>query len=220
MHRLLALSALAMAWTLAHASVTAADNSFIQTNLVSDSTGLAAHLDGNLVNPWGIVIDSRGNVRVADNGSGLSTVYDRRGMSLTPTITIPPAGSGNPTGMAANNTGSFVFTSNGKTGKSRYLFASEDGTISAWSPDVDPLNAVTVATTPGAIYKGIAIASTGSGPSLYATNFHAGTIDVFDGHFAPVSLPAGSFTDPNLPAGYGPFNVANLQGRLFVTFAA
>jgi len=174
--------------------------------------------DSNLVNPWGIVFDGRGNVRVADNGSGHSTVYARNGAPLSPTFGIP--GEGNPTGLAINQTSSFVFSENGKTGRARFLFASEDGTISAWSPDVNPDSAVTAWTTPDAVYKGIAIATTTSGTWLYAANFHAGAIDVFDGHFQPVSLPAGAFTDADIPAGYGPFNIVNLHGRLYVSYAA
>jgi uncharacterized protein (TIGR03118 family) len=219
MNRMLSVAALASAMALIHPPLVSAENSFRETDLVSDKPGRAAQLDVNLVNPWGIVLDSRGQVRVADNGSGLSTVYARDGTALTPTITVPPAGSGNPSGMAINSTSSFFVSNNGKTGRSRFLFVSEDGTISAWSPDVHPDSAITVVTTPDAVYKGLAIASTEAGSRLYAANFRAGTIDVFDGHFAPVSLPAGAFVDPNLPAGYAPFNIANLRGRLYVTYA-
>jgi uncharacterized protein (TIGR03118 family) len=70
----------------------------------------------------------------------------------------------------------------------------------------------------GAIYKGLAIASTASGDRLYATNFHANRVEVFDGQFHPV-ISAGAFTDPTLPAGYAPFGIQNLGGTIYVTYA-
>jgi len=99
-----------------------------------------------------------------------------------------------------------------------FIFVSEIGTISAWNNTVNLNNAIQVASTANAIYKGVALAFPRSGPRLYAANFHAGTVDVFDHEFHPLTL-SGKFVDPDLPAGYGPFNIANIGGRLFVTFA-
>jgi len=81
----------------------------------------------------------------------------------------------------------------------------------------------------GAVYKGLAIA-TGTAPIiasdanstalLYASNFRAGTVDVFDTQFSKVTaLPSGAFTDPDLPDGYAPFNVQVLSGKVYVSFA-
>jgi uncharacterized protein (TIGR03118 family) len=218
MHRFAAVPALAAAVALSYAPHASADLRFRETDLVSDSTGLAANLDTKLVNPWGILLGPNGQIRVADNGSGFSTVYSPTGNSLSPTITIPPPDGANPTGIVANRTSGFVVTSNGKSAPARYLFDSEDGSISGWSPDVDPSNAIAILSTPGAVYKGIAIDGTLSGHFLYAANFNSGAIDVFDSHFTPVNNP-GAFTDPDLPSGYGPFNIVNVNGWLYVSYA-
>jgi uncharacterized protein (TIGR03118 family) len=111
-----------------------------------------------------------------------------------------------------NPTGGFKV--NGAPAK--FIFDSEAGTVTAWNAGTQ---AVTEATTPGAIYKGLAIANKGGSTFLFAANFHAGTIDVFNDAFAPVTLPAGAFTDPNLPQGFAPFNVQEVGGRLVVAYA-
>src|SRR5205085_5246151 len=102
-----------------------------------------------------------------------------------------------------------------------FIFATEGGTISGWANAVDATKAqmAVVNSGSGAVYKGIAILATGANPQLYAANFHSGTIDVFDATFKPVTLPAGSFADPAVPAGFAPFNIQNLGGRLFVSYA-
>ena len=104
-----------------------------------------------------------------------------------------------------------------------FLFSSEAGIISGWNPGVPPPSPSTEAqigvTVPDAIYKGLAIAGTGGSARLYATNFHAATVDVFDNAFAQLSLPAGAFVDPNLPSGYAPFGIQNIDGTLYVTYA-
>ena len=118
---------------------------------------------------------------------------------------------GAPTGAVFNATGGF------KVGgaPAHFIFDSEAGTITAWNAGTQ---AVTEATTPDAVYKGLAIASKGSATLLYAANFHTGKIDVFNDAFAPVTVPGG-FVDPNLPAGFAPFNVQEIAGRLVVAFA-
>ena len=204
---------------LVHAAPAIARNSFKEVDLVSDLSGRAAHLDANLINPWGILAGPEGRVRVSAANAGLSTIYSASGIKLTPTITIPPAGSGSPTGLVPNRSGSdFVVTSAGKSRSSRLIFASEDGSISGWNPQVDANNAILAVSTPDGVYKGLALGRKGKQSYLFAANFHAGTVDVFDGHFAPVSWP-GAFLDPALPAGYAPFNIANLDGRLYVSYA-
>jgi uncharacterized protein (TIGR03118 family) len=218
MHRSIALAALVAAVGMTNAPRASAAPRFIETDLVSDIAGRAANLDSNLVNPWGIDIGPNGQIRVSDNGSGFSTIYSPTGVSLRPRITIPPAGSGNPTGIVANHTSDFVVMSAGKSGRARFIFDSEDGSISAWTPDVDSVNAITVLSTPDAVYKGIAIDGTATGHFLYAANFRAGTVDVFDGHFAPVHMQ-GAFSDTTLPDGYAPFDIVNVRGKLYVAYA-
>ena len=150
---------------------------------------------------------------MADNGTDVSTLYSGAIHKSIP-VTLPlvvgiPGGA--PTGVVFNGTPGFKV--NGAP--AHFIFDSEAGTITAWNAGT---MAVTEATTPGAIYKGLAIASKGSTTMLYAANFHAGTIDVFNDSFAPVTVPGG-FADPNLPAGFAPFNVQEIAGRLVVAYA-
>lgn len=206
-----------------------------QTNLVSDLPGVAQVTDEHLVNAWGIVHGPTTPFWISDNGTGFSTLYNGAGMPFPPppngplVVTIPPPGgspegtTAAPTGVVFNGTQGFVvslLTPTGlKSGPAAFIFATEDGTISGWNPGVDRTHAILkVDKSPGAVYKGLAIGSNASGTFLYATNFRAGTIDVFDSQFHQVSL-AGSFKDPNLLPGYAPFGIANLGGNLYVTYA-
>jgi uncharacterized protein (TIGR03118 family) len=101
-----------------------------------------------------------------------------------------------------------------------FIFATEDGTITAWNPSADPVNAILLIDNSGAgaVYKGLALASTKSGPMLYAANFSQGTIDVLDGNLTPV-VNAGAFSDPGLPPGFAPFNIQRIGRKLYVTYA-
>jgi len=203
-------------------------DSFSQTNLVSDGFVPAANIDANLINPWGLAFSAQGPFWIADNGSGVATIKNGAGMPQTvlgqSSITIAtPSGQTTPaapTGEVFNFTQQgFNISSGGKTGSAVFLFATEDGTISGWNPAVNAGSSVLAVDNSmegnGAVYKGLAIAQTGGDASLYAANFRNGTVDVFNSSFQQVN----SFTDPNLPAGYAPFNVQVLDGNLFVTFA-
>jgi uncharacterized protein (TIGR03118 family) len=195
-----------------------------QRNLVSDGSVTAEHTDADLVNPWGIAFNPNGFVWVADNGTGVSTLYDGNGIpqSLIVTIPTPPGSSdpGKPTGIVFNGSSDFVISKGGVSGPSPLIFATENGTIAAWAPNVDPTNALLVVDNSGseAIYKGLALAANGIGNFLYATDFHNGKIDVFDKEFMPAT-PSGSFSDPLLPAGFAPFGIRNINGNLYVTYA-
>lgn len=200
-----------------------------QTNLVSDLPGVAAVTDPNLVNAWGIVHGPTTPFWISDNGTGVSTLYNGSGTPFPPgsplVVTIPPptgspAGTiATPTGVVFNGTSGFAVSNGTTSAPARFIFATEDGTISGWNPAVDPTHAVLeVDKSPGAVYKGLAMGSNASGTFLFANNFRAGTVDVFNAQFHQVTL-AGSFTDPNLLPGYAPFGIANLNGSLYVTYA-
>ena len=207
---------------------------YLQSNLVSDIAGVARFTDPNLVNPWGITASPNGPFWISDNGTGVSTLYDGNGNSLPAgsplvvTIPLPPgstASNASPTGIVFNSTSDFTVSSGSQSGPAVFIFATEDGTISAWNPTVNGTNAIlevdkSIIPTPanGAVYKGLALGSNASGNFLFAANFRSGAIDVFDKNFAAATL-AGSFTDPNLPAGFAPFDIANFGGQLFVTYA-
>jgi uncharacterized protein (TIGR03118 family) len=203
-----------------------ADAVFQQTNLVSDIPGLAAHTDPRLQNPWGVSLSPDGDFRVDDNHTGLSTVYDANGQRDAGTVTIPlPPGSPGttpaaPTGTVLNTTPGFLISEDGRSAPAESIFATEDGTIAAWNRQVDRQHALLEVdnSAAGAVYKALTLAGNAQGTFLYATNFHNGTVDVFDSQFHQAHL-AGSFTDPNLPAGFAPFGIKNINGTIFVTYA-
>jgi len=185
---------------------------YVQTNLVSNIPGLAAHTDPQLQNPWGLSFGATSPFWISDNGTGVSTLYNGLGVKQGLVVTIP---GGVPTGQVFNSASSFRL-SNGANAS--FIFAGEDGTISAWNGAAGT-NALVAATgAQGSSYKGIAIGGSGATARLYAANFGTGRVDVFDGSFNPV-LAAGAFTDPTLPTGYAPFNVQNVNGNIVVTYA-
>ena len=190
-------------------------NSFTQTNLVSDIPGMAKTTDPNLVNPWGVSFSSGSPFWVSDNKTGLATLYNGAGDIIPLVVTVPPPMGGVPPSAPTGQ----VFNGNpGDFGGSHFIFATEDGTISAWSGGTSAT--LHVDNSPaGTVYKGLAMGSVSGSSYLYATDFHNGTINVFDNAFSPHTFGAGSFTDPNLPAGYAPFNIENINGKLYVTYA-
>ena len=192
-------------------------NAFKQTNLVADTDGQSAALvDKDLVNAWGIGVGPTGVLWSANNHSGTSTLYDPTGAKLPTTVTIPgsaASGPGAPTGVILNTTADFVIP---HVGVSLFVFAGEDGTVTAWAPALGTTAQVVAnRSANNAVYKGLAVASNDGANFLYLTDFKGGHIDVFDRTFTFVK----SFTDSTVPAGYAPFGIANLSGQLFVTFA-
>ena len=179
---------------------------YTQHNLVSDGAVPADHVDADLVNPWGLAASSTSPWWVSDNGTGKSTLYNgNTGAKQALVVSVPGA----PTGVVFSGTSFLPY---------RFIFASEDGTISAWGPANGTQAMVKVDNSAsGAVYKGLAIGHTTAGDFLYATNFHAGTVDVFDQTFAAVS--GAGFVDPAIPAGYAPFGIQNLGSLIYVTYA-
>jgi uncharacterized protein (TIGR03118 family) len=215
--------------TTCMAGVARADNddvAYKQTNLVSDGALPAATTDPQLKNPWGTANFPGGPIWIANNGTGVSTLYDGLGNKVSLTVTIPPprgAAAGTtatPTGMVWNpNSLQFLVA---PQLAALFIFATEDGTISAWNATVNQNAAVLEVDNSqggnGAVYKALALATNSTGVFLYATNFRAGTIDVFNSKFQQVKL-SGSFADPQIPSGYAPFGIALINGNLFVTYA-
>ena len=198
---------------------------FAETNLASDVAGDAPLQDPQLVNGWGIALNpTRGAFWVSDNGTGVTTLYLGDTPNGTPlskaslVVTIP---GGVPTGQVANLGSAFAIpVPGGGTVPSFFIFATESGGIAAWGPALVPnTQAVSVATTPGATYKGITIAQSNAGPRLLAADFAGGKIDVFDGNFQPVSLSANAFRDTKIPQNFAPFNVQEVNGLVIVTYA-
>jgi uncharacterized protein (TIGR03118 family) len=152
---------------------------------------------------------------VADNGMDVSTLYTADGAPQSLVVGVPSA----PTGVVANTTSDFKLGPGGYYGPALFLFDTEDGAILAWNAynGAGPATVV-VPAAGGAVFKGLAIASTPAGGRLYATDFHNGRVDVFNGSFAPVSTP-GAFSDPKIPRGFAPFGIQNIGGNIFVTYA-
>lgn len=195
---------------------------FSVVRLVADQGGQAAQTDGNLVNAWGMAVGTV-SIWISENGTDKSAVYkgDVNGSALVTDSLVVNIPGGKPTGQVFNDTNDFVVTQGVASGPSAFIFASEGGQITGWNPAVPApppsTNAQPAVTVPGAVFKGLAIGNNGSN-HLYATDFAGGTIKVFNSTFAPVAL-AGTFTDPTIPAGFSPFNIQNLNGTLYVTYA-
>jgi uncharacterized protein (TIGR03118 family) len=197
---------------------------YTQRNLVSDVPGAAELRDSHLVNAWGLAFGPTTPAWVADNGTGVSTLYsggvDGGPVSALPLVVRIPGGA--PTGAVFNDSSGFPVSNGMASGPAVFLFSSEAGRITGWNPNVPPpplsTHAQTAATVPGAIFKGLTMADTATGPRLYATDFHHGKVDVWNASFARVRRP-GAFEDPALPAGYAPFGIQAINGDIFVTYA-
>jgi uncharacterized protein (TIGR03118 family) len=195
---------------------------YTQHNLVSDGFIPADHTDPNMVNAWGLVSGPTTPWWIADNGTGKTTLFNIATDAIQAVFTVPGAGGaqGNPTGVVFNGGTGFVVNNGvGAPSAARFIFASEDGTLSAFK-GAPIVTVVPNAQAPahGAIYKGLAIDSATAGTRLYATDFHNGKVDIFDSSFHAVTI-AGAFTDPNLPAGFAPFGIQNIGGTIYVTYA-
>lgn len=198
--------------------VLAGADEYSVTKLVSDVSGLANYTDLDLKNPWGIASSATSPLWVSNNASGVATLYNGAGVKQGLVVTIPPpaggTSSGTPTGLVFNGGSSFQV---GPGNPAHFLFATQDGTISGWNSGTTAIRKVDNSGS-SASYTGLALGNNGSGDFLYAANFSGGVINVFNSTFAPTTL-GGSFTDPSLPSGYVPFNIQNLNGKLYVTYA-
>jgi len=202
----------------------APENEYRQTNLVSDIPGVARLTDPNPVNPWGMAAGPATPIWVSDNGSDVTTLYRGAigGTALTPVPLVVGIPTGAPTGQVFNDAKNFDISAGKFHGPPLFIFATETGSIVGWNPAVPPPAPAAWAqvgvTVPNAVYKGLAITTDPTGDFLYAANFHAGTIDVFNGKYKMVHW-AGAFHDASIPAGYAPFNIQNISGKLYVTYA-
>jgi uncharacterized protein (TIGR03118 family) len=244
--RVAAVIALAAGATLAQADDDSRERPAYQvTPLVSNLAGHAANPDPVLQNAWGIAFSPAGSpFWVNDNATGCSTLYDGAGNKVSLQVSIPlpgnviaggscrPSDPNNPpnptpaapTGIIWNPSAGFLVP--GTKIPAVFIFDTEDGTLSAWAGGLNPAADAVIAadnSSSGAVYKGLVFGLNVRGGFLFATNFNAGTIDVFgatgaDGLFTPARTDGG-FVDPNLPSGYAPFGISNIDGDLFVTYA-
>lgn len=222
-YRVVGLAAVVLLCATARWSPAAA---YVQTDLVSDIPGLATITDPELKNSWGMSESATSPIWVSNQVTNTTTLYSitkitnvtkvdinpPTGLVAIPTTSTGPQG---PTGQVANSNSSSFAVSGGNGKAADFIFANLNGTISAWNGGV---SSVVQVTTPGALYSGLAINSAQT--RLYAANdAGTGSVNVFDSSFKPVSLGAGAFVDPNLPAGLVPFNVQDIGGKVYVTYA-
>jgi uncharacterized protein (TIGR03118 family) len=202
---------------------------YTQTNLVSDQMGVAAVHDPNLINPWGLTRSATSPWWVSDNNAGVSTLYTGAGaivpINVTGTVTIPgPKGSdptfvSAPTGIVFNGSPT-DFLIGGVP--AHFIFVTEDGTISGWNSGKSAVRVVDHSdggSAKGAVYKGATTALVDGNVFLYVTNFRSGKVEVYDTNFKRVHLSEEQFDDERIPRDFAPFNVQNIGGTLFVTYA-
>lgn len=212
----LVLAATSLLATVAHSAT------FSWQNFQSDIAGAAAHVDRNLVNPWGMALPSAtGAIWVSDNGTGVATLFKQDGTVNPLVVEIPGKDShqpGSPSGIVSNSTLFFKVTKNGNSQPAKFIFVSEDGTISGWNPTLDGTHAL-VAVRPNGdtVYKGATLGVANGHNFLFATNFHRGQVDTFDENFTLVNTH--SFIDPTMPTGFAPFGIRNINGQIYVTYA-
>ena len=185
-----------------------------QTNLVANLPGVANHTDSQLSNPWGISVLPNQPFWIANNNGGTSTLYDAQGNKQQLVVGIPvakvnPCSPGCPTGTVGNATGEF--------GGGTFLFDTEDGIVASWTGANNAIVAFDNSAN-GAVYKGLALLTNDTGNFLLAANFRSGKIDVLDRNFNPTAL-AGSFVDPNLPAGMAPHGIHIINQQIYVAYA-
>jgi uncharacterized protein (TIGR03118 family) len=200
-----------------------ASSVFLATDLVSDLPGIGQIQDPTLINAWGIALSPNGGAFwVSSNGQDVSKLYtgDVNGSPIKLSSLVVSIPGGAPTGQVFNPTQDFVVKSGTASAPAVFIFVTENGDVTGWNPGVPPPAPSTSAQlgthVDGAIFKGVTLASTADGNFLFATDFHNGQVDVFDSSFNLVS----HFTDPTLTLkGFAPFNVADINGKLYVTFA-
>jgi uncharacterized protein (TIGR03118 family) len=215
LRRVTVMAAAALTLLLAVTPRLRGDSLYSQSNLVSNSSATPAnYTDPHLINPWGNVSNGGSPFWVSDQGTGLSTLYST---STTPpggilglVVTIP---GGNPTGIVSNTAG---FNVDGSP--AAFIFDTLGGTIAGWNGTPTLTSAVTEATIDGAVFTGLAQASTTTGTFLYAADFKNNKIDVFNSSW--VQQTTGfSFKDPNLPSTYAPYNIQAINNKLYVEYA-
>jgi uncharacterized protein (TIGR03118 family) len=187
-----------------------------ETDLTADGSG-AANQDANLVNAWGLAFNPMGFIWISDNHSGKATVYDATGKSVGLVVTVPVPTAGTPPSAPTGQ----IF--NGVTADFKgdlFIFSTEDGTISGWQTSAGTNGTLRVDhSAAGTVYKGLAILAYNGTSRIYATDFHGGKVEVFDNNYADVTLGAGAFTDPGVPAGFAPFGIQAVGAQLVVTYA-
>jgi uncharacterized protein (TIGR03118 family) len=198
-------------------------STFDWENLDSDIGGVAELKDSHVVNPWGIATSSNGLIWIADNGTGVATVYFSDGRPFPLFVTIPASasntGGANPTGIVDNSTQFFKVSNGTNSLPAQFIFVSEDGMISGWNQQLSSTQAFRAVDNGAAtaVYKGATRGFVNGHNYLYVANFHSAKVETYDENFVlQASFP---FADPNLPTGFAPFGIRSLNGQIYVTYA-
>ena len=193
---------------------------FEQTNLVASNAEYnAARIDPLLVNSWGIAFSPGGTAWVNAQGGHISAVYNSEGLQVRPAVNIPSPGGptgGNPTGIVFSGSATDFKLPAPNNQPARFLFVGVDGVLSGWNGAAGNNALLIKNNVATSAYTGLALATSAGANFLYAANFRARRIDVFDKNFNAVAMP---FTDPGLPAGYSPFNIQKVEDVLYVMYA-
>jgi uncharacterized protein (TIGR03118 family) len=188
----------------------AANDRYLVHNMVSSTAAITAdRVDPNIVNPWGLTSSAGSPWWPANEGTSTSTIIPATGAVNNTVVQVVGKPTGIVAGGIANN---FLITG----GTANFIFATKSGAISGWRSGT--VSEVKVPAS-NAYYTGLALATTANGPMLYAPDFRNRKVDVFNGQWQPVTLPAGAFTDPGLPADYSPYAMQTIGSRIFVTYA-
>jgi uncharacterized protein (TIGR03118 family) len=190
--------------------------------LVADQPDVAAFIDPNLINAWGLDHAPGGPWFVSGTDAGFCLVYDNTGApypSGSPIqigVPSPGGGAGAPASAIYNSTSDFELA---RGMPATYIFATDDGTIAGWNANVNATQAVLRVTAPNAIYKGMRMGQLNGQNLLYSANFFNNSVEVYDAHFNPVNLGVGAFQNPSVPQGFAPFNVQSIGGLIHVAWA-
>jgi uncharacterized protein (TIGR03118 family) len=189
---------------------------YSQTNLVSNTAGVATTTDPQLLNPWGISALPGQDFWIADNNSGVSTLYDQNGNKDTELVVTIPGASSNPNGNCSPGcpTGTVANPNSTSFAGGSFIFDTEDGLVVYWNGSSNTAIVGKDNSASGAVYKGLALLGT----NLLAANFNSGKVDVYDSNFQPTLL-GGTFTDPNLPAGFAPHGIHVISNQVYIAYA-
>jgi uncharacterized protein (TIGR03118 family) len=200
----------------------------VDGNSISSPTGIVFNV-GNDFNIGNIAIQ---NGNIAINNMNIGNVANNICQENIGNIAIDTNPMGNiaidtnPMGNIAINTNPMgnvaenIFPNIGNVAPARYIVVTEDGTISGWNKNVNSNTAIQeIDNFPDAVYKGVTIANDGCQNLLYVTDFRGGKVDVFNTHFGNVNMAVNSFQDSNIPDGFAPFNVQNIGGKIYVSYA-
>jgi len=200
-----------------------AQSDYNQTNLVSSVPGNASFTDPNLINPWGVSQGPSTPLWVSDQGKNVASIYTGNGSPLSLVVNVPTFGTGpaqGPTGQVFNATNGFDIGGPNGSVPSVFIFGNLNGTISGWNPGSNGglTNSVIAVNNNslGDVYTGLSMGTVNNNSMLFAADFKMnGGVDQFNSSFGSM----GSLNDPNAPTGYAPYNVAVMNGNLFVAYS-